>query len=524
MKEYGRAIRMITSLMMIVIMTALAACGTAPDTDTDTKAEKTMDDQMIIGNITGNFSKLAEIPRASGHEKAVSDMLKGWAEELGFTVRQNEAWDLIFDVPATEGHEDLPLTCLQAHIDMVTLAEEGVDYDPLKDPIKVVIDEEKGIMTADGTTLGGDDGIGVAMIMSLAEGDAEHGPLRVIFTTDEEVGWAGVDAVTEQDLEGVKYLINIDTEESDVVTVSSAADATLSAAAEPVTVPNNMDTAVKIGITGLLGGHSGQMIGEGRCNGIIALCGVLEALDDADVDYGLISISGGDADNAIPKKAEAVIAISSADRDRIQKTVSTCQDELAAKYEGLEDGIELSLSDADAPDRVIEDDQTEDIIEYVTESIDGVHTMSETMEGFVESSSNLGVIAVDAGGIEIRHLPRSSDAGRLDEIIDHQQKLGRENGLSVEVIEGSKPWPVKADSSLTPLIQEIYREQNGEDIRVEAIHAGLECGALLSLNPDMDAVSIGPDVKGAHSPEELVVLSSIPKTWKLLTKLLVSIE
>ncbi|MBR5109859.1 MAG: beta-Ala-His dipeptidase [Clostridia bacterium] len=479
------------------------------------------EDAAIVDDIIDNFMLLAAIPRQSKHEQAVSDFLKGWAEDLGYTVRQNEANDLFFYVPATPGCEALPLTALQTHLDMVCVAEEGRSFDPQADPIRVIVDKAAGTMTADGTTLGADDGAGVAIIMSIAKGKMAHGPLRIIFTTDEEVDMTGALAVTAEDLSGVKYLINIDSEWSDSVTVSSAASSLIVTKDAPKPADAKGDTAVSITLSGLLGGHSGLMIGEGRCNGITALAKVLA---DLPVPYALASFTGGIADNAIPAKAQAVVVIDGNDQTALAQYVAEKEAALREAYAGIESGLALAVEKTDAARKVLDAEQTQHILAYVAGAIDGVYTMSEVIDGLVESSSNLGLIQADASGIEIRQMPRSSSAERLKDIEDHHRALAAEQGLSVDIADGSRPWPVKADSVLVQKIRQIYREQNGEEIKVEAIHAGLECGAFSELAEGLDMVSIGPDVANAHSPEETLYLSSIPKTWHLLESLLVSLD
>ena len=266
------------------------------------------------------------------------------------------------------------------------------------------------------------------------------------------------------------------------------------------------DTAVSVAISGLSGGHSGVMIAEGRCNGIVALAGILDRLG-GELPYALVSLTGGIADNAIPAKAQAVILIDPSDRAALEGIVADEEAALRKAYAGVEDGLTLAVNDADAAGKVLDPDQAKRILSYITASIDGVYTMSGVIDGLVESSSNLGQIRADADGIEIRQMPRSSSPERLMEIEDQFRTLASENGLSISITEVSRPWPAKTDSRLVPVIQRIYKAQNGEE-----------------LADDLDMVSIGPDVLNAHSPEETLYLASIPKTWHLLEQLLVTLE
>ena len=508
--------RMIITLLACLLMTSLMAPALCEPMSGTISEE----DTAIVDDFIANFQLLAAVPRPSKHETSVSNVLKGWAEQLGCDVIQNEANDLFFDVPATEGYESLPLVALQTHLDMVCVAEDGHDFNPLTDPIDVIVDRDAGTLTADGTTLGADDGAGVAIVMSIVKGHMAHGPLRIIFTTDEEIDMSGALAVTAEDMTDVKYLVNIDSEASDTVTVSSAADAIVVTTGSPMLTDATKDTAVTIAISGLKGGHSGMMIGEGRCNGIVALAGILNGISEAR-PFELVSLSGGIADNAIPTKAQAVIQIDAADRATLERWVTDGAEALREAFAGVEDGLTLTVSDAAPAQRVFVSEQANHILAYATDSINGVYTMSEVIDGLVESSSNLGQIHVSADGIEIRQKPRSSSPERLAEMEDQYRTLASENGLMIDIAEGSRPWPANADSRLVPEIQRIYREQNGSEIKVEAIHAGLECGVFYELANGLDMVSIGPDVINAHSPGETLNLASIPKIWHLLEQLLI---
>ena len=483
-------------------------------------------DEAVVADFMENFGILASVPRQSKHEEAIADKLQAWAEDQGFEVKRNGANDLIFDVPATEGLEGLPLVALQAHMDMVCVAAEGKEYDPLADPIRLVLDEEAGTLTADGTSLGADDGAGVAMIMSIAKGLMAHGPLRVIFTSDEEEDMSGVFALAPEDVAGVKYLVNIDSEASDAVTISSAADADIVATAVPQMVPveKGMET-LAISISGLRGGHSGVEIGEGRCNGIKALASVLFFMGGwGGVPFELASLEGGTADNAIPAKARAVIVVEAGERKRVEEYLAWREQGLREAFAGKDDGVTLSVETAKPAAEVFEPFMAKHIIDYVYGAKDGVNTMSAEIEGLVESSSNLGRIAVGARGVQIRQMARSSVGARLEEMAAYQRFLGEQCGLDVKVTPGSKPWPVKAGSTLLEKVREAYRELNGEEMEVVALHAGLECGAFAELSGELDMVSIGPDLKGVHSTEETLFLGSIPKTWRLLEKVLGEVE
>ena len=482
-----------------------------------------MKDEKIIDEVIEYFKILNKVPRKSGHEEAVSEVLKNWALERGFTVKQNKAYDLIIDIPATEGLSSLPLVCLQAHMDMVCVAKEGKKIDFLKDPIKPVIDGKSGKMKADGTTLGADDGIGIAMIMGVMDGKMAHGPVRAIFTTNEEVGMDGALALEKEDLEGVKYLINIDSEESDTVVISSAADAILSVTAKPKTVRAKNKHALKITLAGLHGGHSGTDIEKNFCNANIALAEILKSLRTR-AKYELVYMHGGTADNAITQKAEALIQVKKKDVDRVRRYIEKQKKYIVENYKEKSSKVELYTSRQTVSKKVLQKDITRNVIRYIRKCVNGVYTMSEEIDGLVESSSNLGKMCIDEKRLEIRHQSRSSNPDKLTEIIGKQKKLAKQCKLSLDKERGSKAWPVNPDSKLVKKICKVYREQNGHKMKALAIHAGLECGVFVDLNKDIDIASIGPDVVGAHSPDETLMLDSIPKIWKLLEGVLGSLE
>ena len=522
--------RLITSLFVILSLSLSLVSATGYEATVSRAVEiGAVDpaDEALIDSFVEYFKLLAAVPRQSKHEKAISDYLKGWFEDLGYTVRQNEANNLYFDIPATPGKENLPLVALQAHMDMVCIAEDGKDYDPQKDPIKIIVDKEKGIMTADGTSLGGDDGAGVVTLMMVAQGKVEsHGPLRIIITTDEEVDMTGALAVTKEDLAGVKYLINVDAEESDMVIISSAAGGKAELTAKPKTKSSKKKVVKRIKLTGLAGGHSGVMIHKGLCNANVEMASALKSIGKK-IKYDLVSFRGGTADNAIPDKAEAVIRIDSKSLKKLTSQVKTIQNNLKKKYKGIENeqNIKLTVSKGKGTKKVIGDKQRNALLAYMTGVPNGVYSMSKDQEGLVESSLNLGVVAVNTQAITMIQSIRSSVSEKLDELFQKIKTFAKKASLSVETSKGAKAWPVKADSELRPIVEKSYREvTGGEEIRALGVHGGLECGTFSELIPGLDMVSIGPDVKDVHTPAETLYLNTLPKFIKLVKKILENVQ
>ncbi|MER2138764.1 MAG: beta-Ala-His dipeptidase, partial [Succiniclasticum sp.] len=434
--------------------------------------------QEIINKVVDNFKLLAQVPRPSHHEEKISEFLTGWAKQQGFQVQRDKQNNIMFDVPATSGYEKLPLTILQGHMDMVCVAAEGVTFDPLKDPIKVVRDEKAGTLKADGTSLGGDDGTGVSMIMLAVQGGLKHGPLRVIITTDEEDGMEGAFGLSPDWLADAHYLINLDNEASDEVLVSTAAGDSVKVTGTVTLQKPVGDTAVMLELKGLKGGHSGIEIDKGRCNGLIAMARLLKAIRAQGLEFGLVSFGGGTAPNAIPAKADAVIMIKAAERETLKKITDSYLRSLQKKYAGIEDGIQLLIKDVPVAAQVLSAKDRDNAILFVDEIIDGVKTWSADMKGLVESSSNLGIFTADKSGIAARTYVRSSVGDLEERIVQSQEELALRCFYHSEVIKMADPWPYNPRSKLLALAKQAYKKLNGKEIKVVAVHAGLECGTF----------------------------------------------
>lgn len=491
-------------------------CSAASDTNAR--------DREIISKIVDNMKLLAQVPRPSHHEKLISDFLVKWAEQQGFQAQQDKQNNIMFNVPATPGCEALPPVILQGHMDMVCVAAEGVKFDPLKDPIKVVRDDKAGTLTADGTSLGADDGAGVSMIMLAAKGEMKHGPLRVIITTDEEDGMEGAFGISPAWLADIRYCINLDNEESNQVLVSTAAGDSVKATGSVTMQKPVGDTTVKLEIKDLKGGHSGIEIDKGRCNGIIAMARTLKRIRDKGLEFELVSFDGGVASNAIPSKVNAILVIKGKDKGMLQTIVEDAGNELRKKYAGIEDNFRFVLTDVPAAEQAVSKQDRDRAILFMDQIVDGVNTWSKDMKGLVESSSNLGIFKLDKDGLTARTYVRSS-VGKLEEkIVNSQLALAKKCGYKTERIKMADPWPYNPNSKLLALTKEAYKKLNGEDIKVVAVHAGLECGTFAKLNPELDLISIGPDLKDVHSPKETLYLNSIPKTWNLLQEILLQVK
>ena len=344
--------------------------------------------QEILDGVLDEFAKLAAIPRKSGHEEAVSNFLKQYLTDSGFAVVQDEHYNIVADKPACPGLENAPLTILQGHMDMVCVAADGVKFDPLHDPIKLVRDEK--FLRADGTSLGADDGIGVAEAIYILKNAKDHGPLRMIVTVDEEQGMTGAINLDAKHLQDAKFLINCDSENYDELTVGSAGSVNLDFSREIKWGQPEMTAAWQIEIKGLLGGHSGERIGDGRGNALRTLAMALAALS-AEGEVELAAFDGGKARNAIPDDARMTI-VTDLDKAAIEKVLNDQLDRFNKMYGSVDPQAQFVLTSVPAPDKVMNAGDMTRLIRLLTILHTGVFAMSTVIPGLVETSANLGVV------------------------------------------------------------------------------------------------------------------------------------
>lgn len=283
------------------------------------------------------------------------------------------------------------------------------------------------------------------------------------------------------------------------------------------------DTALSIKLAGLKGGHSGVEIDKGRMNGLVGLVAFLKELEKSNVDFELADLSGGTASNAIPTGAECTIVVKRSDKAIVEDLAAKYLEQQKKKYAGIDDGMTLEVTEADALPKVIGKEEKANIIQFIGEIIDGVHTMSKDTEGLVESSANLGVFSLKGNEISGESTIRSSSPEREEEILQSHKALAEKCGFEVKTIVMAHPWPYNPDSKLLKFAKEVYKEQNGEDIIVAAVHGGLECGTFAKKNPKMDMISIGPDLVDVHTVNETLYIESIPKVWNLLEGILMKV-
>ena len=484
-----------------------------------------MTDAEIIDTVIENFLEVSKIPRPSRHEERISQFLMDFASSQGLNPIRDNYNNVMYEIPATKGMEDKPLGILQAHMDMVVAVENGKDFNPLNDSIIVIRDDVSGTLTANGTSLGADDGIGLGIIMEVTRGKMPHGKLRIIITVGEEDGMTGAFHISSSWLEDATFFINIDNEFSKQLLVSTASGDTLNASKSVEYKNGAGNKTIQVEISNLKGGHSGVDIDKGRLNGIISLAKFLKDLNTQGVDYELSSFEGGTAPNAIPTDAKAILVINSINLNTIKQKMEDYCDELNITYEKVENEIICTITELSLIPKIVSSNEKNNLINILNEIIDGVYTMSKDMEGLVESSSNLGIVNMIplSESLEIITTIRSSNPEKETEIINKQKNLALDNGFtnkSIDIKHSTDPWQFDPNSKLVELAKKIYKKQNKEDVELMAVHAGLECGTFKKLNKELDMISIGPDIENSHTIRETLYLNSIPRIWNLLEGIL----
>lgn len=465
------------------------------------------------------FEKISAIPRGSGNEAGIAAWLCEFAKQRGIECYRDEWNNVFMTVPATLGYEERPAILLQGHTDMVCEKRAEVNHHFETDPLTLKLKDD--ILTADGTTLGGDDGIAVAIMLSAMTEDIPHPRLECLFTSDEERGMTGAQNFDYSRITAAE-LINIDSEEEGVATVSCAGGARirLSLPVSRVRTPNT-GGVLKIAVSGLSGGHSGADIhlGKGNANELLA-----RALHEiyAATPFRLISISGGSKDNAITRDSEALIYTS--EPEQAKRIVAQTEKILRAESCKADARLRLTAKKGSEEDvYMMSFAETARVLDMILLSPTGALTRCPSDLDLVESSSNLGVLVDEGDYIVANFLARSSVESRMNALIASYTRLARLIGAEISVHDRYPGWAYRAESPLRDDFLRIAKEQLSDRItpRASAIHAGLECGFILSaVSHDLDAISIGPDLKDIHTPDERLNLRSCERLWNIVAALL----
>ena len=470
------------------------------------------------------FAEISKIPRASKKEKEISDWLVKFAKERKLKVIQDEHYNVIIKKKATEGYEDFSPLILQGHMDMVWEKNKDTEFDFSTQGIELVIDGD--FLKANGTTLGADNGIAIAYALAILDSDdIKHPALEVVITTDEEDGMSGVANLDFDEFDG-KTLINLDTEEYGEVYVSSAGGTRTETKFifETKKIGNGY-TPISIEVKGLSGGHSGAEIHKNLGNSIKILSEVLYHLSKR-YEMSLIHIDGGGKVNAIPREAVAEIAVKldGDSIDELKKLAGLAFENILKDFKVSDKSPILAIEEIEEKNLGISLGDTLNIINFLHEVPNGVLEMSKHIEGLVETSINIGFISTEIvdGNVKIRikSLARSMANDPLNKLVEEVTDLTRKHDANIKIAASNPSWEYKEDSKIRELIAKSFKEITGNEPVIKAIHAGLECGVFTQNIKGADVVSIGPNIYGAHTPEERMDIKSVGETWEWLLKIL----
>jgi dipeptidase D len=469
--------------------------------------------------VWAHFEALTRIPRPSGHEERAAEHVRGVAREHGFEVVSDAVGNVVVRVPASPGAEGAPVVALQGHLDMVCEKNRDVAFDFMRDPI---VPEIRGEWVhARGTTLGADNGIGVAAALAAAtEPGVVRPPLDLLFTVDEETGLTGAQRLDPSILRA-RTLLNLDSEEDGVLFVGCAGgtDTVLTLGAGRMAHEAG-DRVFRLEVSGLRGGHSGLNIVENRGNAIKVLAHVLLAAMERGVGFQVVSVGGGGKHNAIPREAEATLFVPPGEERRLadvmEREVAGFRDTLG----GVDDGLSVRLEPGGESGRVLQPTVVERLLRLLVGLPHGVLAMSGAIPGLVETSSNLAVVSTTDSTVRIVTSSRSSVAPSLAAVLAQIRALGALAGAEVEIANAYPGWKPNLASPVLGVVREVYTTVWGREPKVTAIHAGLECGLIGEKVPGMDMVSFGPHLEGVHSPDERIHVPSVERFWDALRRIL----
>jgi dipeptidase D len=464
------------------------------------------------------FYEITQVPRPSKKEAKIRNYLRNLLTQLKLDFKEDSTGNFVAYVKATSGYEKAPIVVLQGHVDMVCEKNKDKKFDFENDPIDVL--KEDGWITADGTTLGSDNGIGVAAALAVVtDPEAVHGPLELLFTVDEETGLTGANYLQPGFVKG-KILINMDSEEDGAFYVGCAGgvDTVGAFKIDYAKVPSGFST-YELLVTGLKGGHSGLDILTGRGNAIKILSRALKSLEG--LNYSLASIDGGSLRNAIPREADAILLIDSKDVEKAGKIIDNFGKQILNEYKTVDGGVKVLFKPSDKKyEKVYEDKLTKRIVNTLLAIPHGVIAMSADIQGLVETSTNLATIKIDQDHIKIGTSQRSSIESAKTYIAQSVGAIFSLAGAEIFLGDGYPGWKPNMDSPVLKLSKKVFKELFNKEPEIKAIHAGLECGILESKNPGMDMISFGPTIQGAHSPDEKVNIETVDKFYKLLKGML----
>ena len=474
------------------------------------------------------FEEICSIPHGSGNVEQISNYLVDFAKERGLKYRQDEKYNVVIWKDGSKGYEDSEPVILQGHMDMVAVKTADCPKDMEKDGLDLEVNGD--LISAKGTSLGGDDGIAVAYSLAILDDpDMPHPPLEVIITTDEEIGMLGAAYMDVSDIKGHLFL-NMDSEDEGIFTVSCAGGATVTCKF-PYERENVQAAVMRVSLDGFSGGHSGVEIDKGRANANVVMGRLLYSVMN---DVRLISINGGEKDNAIALSCQVEIAVPADKAEEVKNKMQETFAIVAEEYKVTDPNAALHVEagDADKADgtaqstdvQALTAKDTAAVIQALLHMPYGIQRMNPEIEGLVQTSLNLGILRTNETSVDLSYAVRSASEHEKQFLIDKMDALAVLLGGTTEISGPYPGWEYRADSRLRDVLVDTYRELYGNDPVVEGIHAGLECGLFASKMGDIDAVSLGPQMEGIHTVNEVLSISSVQRTWELVTKALAALK
>ncbi len=466
-----------------------------------------------------NFAAINAIPRASKKEEQIIEFMVDFGKDLGLETVVDPVGNVIIRKPATPGMEDRKPVVMQSHLDMVHQKNADSDFDFDKEGIRMLIQGDW--VKADGTTLGADNGLGVAAIMGILRSSGiPHPALEALFTIDEETGMTGAQGMEPGFLKG-EILLNLDTEEDDEIDIGCAGGIDVTAVRQYTTEkPVKNANSYRISVTGLQGGHSGMDIHKGLGNANKIMNGVLVHMRN---EIRLSSLKGGSLRNAIPRESFAEIVIETDQLETGMKRFEEVAGILKESFSGIEPDLEIQIEQKEDFEKVLTIQDQNALLESVGQALNGVYKMSSEISDLVEASNNIAKVTVEGGTMKVECLTRSSVEESKREVQDLLRKNFERNGFEVSFSGAYPGWSPNGNSPILKVLTRVYTELFSEEPKVVACHAGLECGIIGSHYPEMDMISFGPTIKGAHSPDERASITSVKRFWSFLLEILKNI-
>ena len=465
-----------------------------------------------------NFYALTQVPRPSGHLEKIQQFLLDFGKQAGVETFQDPAGNIVYRKPASPGMENRKCVTLQAHMDMVPQRDTDSSHNFETDPIRPWIDG--GWVKAKGTTLGADNGLGVAAIMAVMEDKTlKHGPVEALITRDEETGMFGANDLPEGELQG-DILLNLDSETWGKFVIGSAGGIDINATLDYQEADTDKsDQAVRITLKGLRSGHSGLEINEGRANANkLMVQMVREAVEE--LDARLTSWHGGNVRNVIPYKAEVVLTLPVENLDALKELLDSWLDDFTSQYKGIESGIKLTCEPVATPEKQVPVEIQDNLINAIYACHDGVVRMIPSYPDVVETSSNLAIVDIEGGHAVFKILARSSREDMKDYVVNMLESCFNMAGMKVETSGSYGGWDPNPDSPILHLLLKEFKQLFGKEGIIQVDHAGLECSVILGKYPQMDVVSFGPTMKSPHTTTERALIETVAPFWEMLKKTL----